>query len=297
MTRTFASIPSEIRVLIYTHLLVSSDPAIIVSGEDVKKLSFLTHSASHPPPTLIAFPASAPSSAVLRTCKMAYREGLELLYSKNVFQFPELLNVGSGQSIAHMDRFLERIGSTNAGLIRHIRVPVPRWFVAHKEYVRRLEWLQQSGCPQLRSLELCFSGEHCQHMVSHEEGRYDGEGQMRKLEWFLSDLNFLSTDRTLLTFSFQVKVEQLKDPSPVMVCARERLERAAPDCRVQAVKLKHTLMFFIPTNIGIAMEESAYDRYVCYKDSVWRREIQEEDELTERGWAEQDLIRVSDLLD
>ena len=74
------AIPLEIRCMIYDLLLVSDD--LIDSGQankllgENKSLSLRLHN-----------PISYISAALLRTCRTVYKEGLPILYGRNVFDF------------------------------------------------------------------------------------------------------------------------------------------------------------------------------------------------------------------
>jgi hypothetical protein len=278
ITMSFLSIPPEIRMMIYERLLISPDPIVILGGE-AKQYSFLNHSDDRPFPPFVACPSTAlPSGGIIHTCKNTYEECLEILYSKNTFQFPERLDVGSGRSIAHMARFLERIGPKCANLIRHVRIPVPKWFVAHTEYVKCVEQLQRR-CPNLENIELCFSAEHYRRAVAHEQGKHDGERHIQRLESFLWDMSGIS-DTTLLTFSFPVDDWKPEDLTPVFLCARQRLERAAPGGRVQAVE--HMGLVMLGRGIQFTMADTACGRHVEYQYMAWNKMCRRQEER--EGW-------------
>jgi hypothetical protein len=88
----FFNLPAEIRLGIYSELLVRSEPIVFVAG--------------YGPSSLPLFRAKRDGlcPALLRTNRKLHHEASPLLYSNNRFQFPEI-----GTKSAHIAPFLNQI--------------------------------------------------------------------------------------------------------------------------------------------------------------------------------------------
>lgn len=77
----FATLPAEVRQMVYGWLLVTSridDPSQLVN----EKMRSLIIPASHPRLVILSIDAT-----VLRTCRRIYEEALPLLYGDNTYKF------------------------------------------------------------------------------------------------------------------------------------------------------------------------------------------------------------------
>jgi hypothetical protein len=141
----FFNLPTEIRLEIYSELLVLSEPIVFVAD----------HGPSSPP--LFRAERDGLSPALLRTNRRVHHEASPLLYSNNRFQFPEI----STYSV-HIAPFLNQIGSQTS-YIRHICIPFPifdypkigeAWL--NMAHIKNLE-LIRDACTNIRILELLIS--------------------------------------------------------------------------------------------------------------------------------------------
>ena len=79
----FDQMPREIRDIIYELLLVNSQPGVHFSA--IRKHQRLTYNDP--------FPKIDLHTAILRTCKQAYAEGLPMLYERNAFTYVSYTNL------------------------------------------------------------------------------------------------------------------------------------------------------------------------------------------------------------
>jgi hypothetical protein len=104
----FFGFPTEIRLKIYSELLVHSEPIVFVAD----------YGPSSPP--LFRSKRDGLCPALLCVNKRAHSEASPLLYSNNRFRFPDIFTSSpSATDSAHIAPFLSQIGS-QASLIRHI---------------------------------------------------------------------------------------------------------------------------------------------------------------------------------
>lgn len=140
----FFAFPAEIRLMIYSELLVQHGP---INFPWFSRLC---------PDTVDLCPA------LLRASRQVYHEAISILYSKNCFHFSCLkpASVGCNPTLAV---FIRRIGA-QASLIRRIRVGCPTALLAEdhrndsepeKVYFDDLHILQDA-CPNISKLELAL---------------------------------------------------------------------------------------------------------------------------------------------
>lgn len=144
-------IACEIRLKIYSELLVLSEPIIFV--------------AAHGPWSTPLFRSNRDGlcPALLRINKRIHSEAITLLYSNNRFQFPEIFaSTPSATDSAHIAPFLHQIGS-QASHIRHICIPFPTFDYPqpdsarlHEAHIKNLD-LVRDTCTSMRTLELLVS--------------------------------------------------------------------------------------------------------------------------------------------
>jgi hypothetical protein len=104
------ALPAEIRIMIYSHVLIRSEPIVFEAG----------YGPSSPP--IFRSKKDGLCPALLRVNKEVNLEALPVLYSNNRFRFPEVFT--STTTSAQIAPFLQQIGS-QASYIRHICIPFP----------------------------------------------------------------------------------------------------------------------------------------------------------------------------
>ncbi|KAH0556305.1 hypothetical protein GP486_005767 [Trichoglossum hirsutum] len=139
--------PTEIRLQIYSELLVSSE-RIVFAAE------FAT-----PSPPLFRPKRNGLWPALLRANKMVYSEASPLLYSNNCFQFPNGFASGNAIWAAYYSPFINKIGS-QASFIRYICITTPTAFDSkhgrarlHDYHVKNLKLIRDT-CTSLTTFEL-----------------------------------------------------------------------------------------------------------------------------------------------
>ncbi|KAK0639464.1 hypothetical protein B0T16DRAFT_244710 [Cercophora newfieldiana] len=143
-------LPVEIRLVIYSELLVCPAPLILTTS-------------NYPSPehlwvegTIDLYPA------ILRTNKQIYNEAVSLLYSDNCFQFPkedkETIGFATGTTLT---LFLAKIGP-RASLLRHVCVSISNYSTSlgsaqlHEGQVKDLDLLRDA-CIGVTTLKLSLS--------------------------------------------------------------------------------------------------------------------------------------------
>jgi hypothetical protein len=109
LNNEFFGFPYEIRLNIYSELLVHPEPIVFVAD----------YGPSSPP--LFRSKRDGLCPALLRVNKKVHSEASPLLYSNNRFRFPDIL---TSTDSAYIAPFLRQIGS-QASLIRHICISFP----------------------------------------------------------------------------------------------------------------------------------------------------------------------------
>ena len=155
----FSKIAIEIRLKIYSELLVHSGPIDFVA--DFGPLS----------PPLFRGQKDGLCPAILRLSRMIHCEASPLLYS-NCFRFPEVFTTSSAPTSAHIGPFLDQIGS-HARLIRHICIPFPTFdypqparVILHEAHIKNIELIRVT-CTGIQTLELSIPPEHCNYALNH----------------------------------------------------------------------------------------------------------------------------------
>ena len=153
----FFSFPAEIRLQIYEELLVSSEPIKFKTTEDSEEPSL---------PLVVLFKRHGLCPAALRASKKVHSEAIELLYTRNRFEFIDLIpteRLRPTDSTA-VEYFLNQIGRSNASLLRRICIDFPdlidnqpRTARLHEDSIRTLE-LVRENCTGLTILETPLDG-------------------------------------------------------------------------------------------------------------------------------------------
>ncbi len=133
MSTTFFNFPSELRNRVY-------------------ELCLLPHESINP---WISH-TEKPTTGLLRVNKAVHREASSLFYAESRFDF---ITANSED----IDSFLQTIGRSNAGNIRHVYVSFPKLLLPQVDDVTLEESSNaifvniQSGCPNLRTLTTCLN--------------------------------------------------------------------------------------------------------------------------------------------
>ncbi len=148
MKMGFLDVATEIRLQIYSELLVSSDPVEFIAD------------FSSPSPPLFRSRKLGLCPAILGVCRKVYNEARPLLYSNNRFRFPG--KVGSTPSVpdqAHIAPFLNQIGS-QVRLLHHICIPFPNFEDTKTEraelesvHIENLELIRRT-CTNIKTFKL-----------------------------------------------------------------------------------------------------------------------------------------------
>ena len=155
----FTDIATEIRLKIYSELLVLSEPIKFVAD------------FGPPSPPLFRSRRDQLYPAILRASRMVYDEAIPLLYRSNRFQFPEVYaSTRPTRTHAHIAPFLIQIGS-QAKLIHHICLPFPAFDYPVPErarldevHIENLELIRKT-CTNIKTLELLVPLEHCNYAL------------------------------------------------------------------------------------------------------------------------------------
>lgn len=148
------SIPIEIRLRVYSELLVQDSPVEFRAGYGPNN------------PRLIRIERQGLCPAILRVNKTINREAIPLVYSNNRFRFPDaytsfepdtgLISYNSG--VPYIAPFLQQIGS-NAGFLRHVCIDFPTSFasweppVLHEEHIQVFQLIRDT-CTDLKIVEI-----------------------------------------------------------------------------------------------------------------------------------------------
>jgi hypothetical protein len=144
----FLDFAIEIRLKIYSELLVRSEPIVFVANYRPSS------------PSLFLSKREGLCPALLRVNKKVHDEARSLLYSNNRFRFPDIfVSTPSATNSPHIAPFLRQIGS-QASLIRHICITFPTFAdfrhdraMLHEAHIKNLE-LIRTTCTSITTLEL-----------------------------------------------------------------------------------------------------------------------------------------------
>lgn len=151
---SFFDLPTELRLNIYSELLVLAEP--IVFETCGRPLS----------PSLWRSEGDRLCTELLRVNKKVLSEARPLLYARNCFQFPNVPTRTAVGSV-HIAPFLEQIGDEQASLIRHICIIFPDIYydiygsvALHPAHIRSLALVREI-CTSLSTLELSLDTSDC----------------------------------------------------------------------------------------------------------------------------------------
>jgi hypothetical protein len=143
----FFGFPNEIRLKIYSELLIHSDPIVFV--------------ADYGPPSPPLFRSKRDGLCpALRVNKKVHSEASPLLYSNKRFRFPDIFTLTpSAMNSPHIAPFLRQIGF-QASLIRHICITFPTFddyrhdrARLHEAHIKNLELIRDT-CTSITTLDL-----------------------------------------------------------------------------------------------------------------------------------------------
>lgn len=144
----FLDLPRELRLRIYSELLVQHGP--VEFGADY----------CHRSPSLVRVGKSDLHPSLLRVSRMVKEETASLLYSKNCFRFPDAHSSSYDSEAPFVEPFLGQVGH-NARFLRHICINFPSSFttIAGRGPALRDEHCQlfrilKETCTNLRTLEI-----------------------------------------------------------------------------------------------------------------------------------------------
>jgi hypothetical protein len=172
----FLKLPSEIRNMIYSSLLIAPEPIIPVGTLDLSALGGLSP-ADHPTLKLSTSTAPHLCVALLRTCKTVHSEATPILYSRNSFRpylksaWRDIFQKRHFEALeAVVEIFIKNIGWRNAAFLRRVYIPFPDLKDSRVELRKqsdRLLEVMRERCTGLKtlglylhggSLETCFDG-------------------------------------------------------------------------------------------------------------------------------------------
>ncbi|KAH6871631.1 hypothetical protein B0T10DRAFT_553329 [Thelonectria olida] len=275
--------PIEIRLRIYSELLVQDDP--------------VEFGADHGPcnPRLVRVGRSGLNPALLRVNRAVNREATPFLYSNNRFRFPDAytsLNTGTDRisynpDVPYISPFLQQIAA-NAGLLRHICINFPtsfapsnRWEpVLCEEHVQVLQLIRET-CPGLRTVEISCKPPDSIFSLCDVDLAAD---MLRALD----DGGF----KAMPSLEKIVVVRGEYDIDEEVMALRECLMRRMPSCKWSIELTK------VPPRRWISDDDMVeFDNYedCCrYNNEMYRREMEREEREEQRQWEEEYYRRRND---
>ncbi|KAL7621085.1 hypothetical protein AAE478_008397 [Parahypoxylon ruwenzoriense] len=279
----FLNFPVEIRLGIYSELLVRDDP--------------VEFGADHGPrnPRLIRVGKQGLNPALLRVNKMVNREAIPFLYSNNRFRFPDAYtsfnaatdSISYSSDVPYIAPFLQQIGA-NAGLLRHICINFLTSFapanwrkpVLREEHVQVLQLIRET-CPGLRTVEI--SCEPPDSIFSLCD--VDLAAEMLRA---LDDGGF----KAMLSLEKIVVVCGEYDINEEVMALRESLMQRMPSFKWSIELTK------VPPRVWISDDDRVeFDNYedCCrYNNEMYRREMEREEREEREQWEEEYYRRRND---
>lgn len=255
----FFNSPKEIRLQIYSELLVHSEPIV-----------FVAHYGPSSPPLFRSRRISL-CPALLRLNTQAYSEASPLLYSNNCFRFTDIWN---STDSAHIAPFLLQIGP-QANLVRHICISFPTFddfrqssASLHEAHIKNLELIRET-CTSITTLELSLHSDCINRAL--------GDLPFADQALDLLDMRFkaiLSLKKVIV--NFQVYSED--DLSDDQIKMRDR------GWTVEITKLPKKKWISVDDRVEFDNEEEckAYDEE--WHRHEWQREQEQEDRLWEEEY-------------
>jgi hypothetical protein len=259
----------EIRLKIYSELLIHSEPIVFVADY------------GPPSPPLFRNQRAGLCPALLRANKKVYSEASSLLYSNNRFRFPDIfISTPCPTTSPHIAPFLHQIGS-QASLIRHVCISFPTFddirhdrAMLHEAHIKNLELIRDT-CTSLTTLELLLPPDSANYAFDDSPITAEALG--------LLDTRFKAI-LSLKTIIVNFQVYDAEDRSDDRIKMRDR------GWTVEVTKLPKKVWFSDDGRVKFDNEEEceAYDHEQLLFQ--WRREEEEE----EKQWTEEYYQRRHD---
>ncbi|KAI0096610.1 hypothetical protein GGR51DRAFT_26726 [Nemania sp. FL0031] len=270
--------PTEIRLRIYSELLVQNDP--VQFRADLGPFN----------PTLVNRSQNSLCPSLLCVSKAINREATPLLYSNNHFRFPDAYTSPTGTFdsaliVPYITPFLRQIGQ-NTHLLRHICINFPTSFtsrknpVPHAEHAQILQFIREA-CTELRTVEMVCGPEEGVLSLDDidlaaailkvvDDGGFEAMHSLKKISVVFGQYGFDEEDITCY----------------------ERLIRRVPSSK-WCIELKD-----MGKRIWISDDDRCeFDNYEdCerYNDEMDKEELEREEEEEERQWQEEYIRRRND---
>ncbi|CZR68828.1 uncharacterized protein PAC_18728 [Phialocephala subalpina] len=263
----FFGFPKEIRLQIYSELLVHPEPIIFVADH------------GPPSPPLLRSKRYGLCPALLQLNRQAHSETSPLLYSNNRFRFPDVFtSISSITDSAHITPFLSRIGS-QASLIRYICITFPAYPSFYdpqrdgarfrESHIKNLELIRDT-CTSITTLELSIPPDHANYVFD------DSSMAIETLDLLDTRFKDIPSLKEIIV-NFQVYSEEdLSDDR--MKKIRDR------GWAVEVTKLPKQIWISIDDRVQFDNREDcdAYDEEQLHFE--WQREQEKEDELWEEEY-------------
>ncbi|KAJ8131808.1 hypothetical protein O1611_g1813 [Lasiodiplodia mahajangana] len=273
--------PTEIRLRIYSELLIQDDP--IRFGADFGPCN----------PSLICRTRKSLCPSLLRVNKTINREAIPLLYSSNRFRFPDAYTSSTSAMdhesiVPYIAPFLRRIGE-NTHLLRHICINFLSSFspwkppVLHESYSQVLQLIRET-CIDLRTIEMTCGPDDAVLSVDDIDD-IDFSAAMLKAvdDGGLKDMS--SLERVVVVLQ-QYGIDE-ED-----IAGRERLMQRMPSPK-WCIELKD-----MGRKIWISIDDRCeFDNYEdCqrYDDEYYIEEMKREEEKEEEAWRDEYIRRRND---
>lgn len=244
--------PAELRLKIYSELLVLPEPIVFVADSGSPSPLFLSRRYNLWP-------------ALLRVNKKVHDEAISLLYSDNCFQFPDIfIRIGFGRGGtygAHMTPFLREIGS-QTNLIRRIRMNFPTFedyssgtARLHEARIKNLELIRET-CASITTLELSLNS--C--LLNFTDGALD-----QALDLLDAHLQTISSLKKIVIKAEVIDYDDFSDD----------LERKMRDCgwTVEVTKLEIPKQAWADDERGI--EFDLEEDYLEHMNEMYQQEEEE----------------------
>ena len=231
----FFDLPPELRLQIYSELLVLPEPTVFV----------VDFGPWVPPPRRRKRYGLCP--ALLRINKKVYSEANAMLYSDNQFLFLDIItNTSSATDSTYLASFLDQIGS-RAAQFRHITIPCPTFEDLPSHRVRLDEAdvenlkLVRDTCTNIKTIELYVSYTLITHLCDYlpiaAEALHFLDTQFKNIPSLKEvvinfEVNYDedpsdNLTKTMHDYGWAVKVTRL--PKSTWISADDRLEFDNPD--------------------------------------------------------------------
>jgi hypothetical protein len=269
MIMNFFGFPKEIRLQIYSELLVRPEPIVFVADY------------GPPSPPLFRSERDGLCPALLELSKQAHSEASPLLYSNNRFRFPDVFtSISSATDSAHIAPFLCQIGS-QASLIRYICITFPAFPTFHNSqhdrarfheaHIKNLELIRDT-CTSITTLELSVPPDRANYVFD------DSSIVAETLDLLHTRFKAILSLKEIIV-NFQVYSEEdLSDDWVKKICDR--------GWTVEVTKLPKKIWISIDDRVEFDNEEdcNAYNEEQLLFE--WQREREREDE-----WWEEEYYR------